>query len=195
MKFWIGAAAEIANMSVIWAQLYIDGKCYGVHPYIVPIRDKKTHRLLPGVLIGDCGPKNGCNNIDNGFMLFDNVRIPWENQLDRISGVDENGKFFSIVEGEEKRFGTQLGALSGGRFMIALNSSTMSLSGLAIAIRYTCVRRQFNNSPKDVENLLIEYPLTRRRMMPLLAQAVVYQSGNMEIARVWDANYKNILNP
>jgi hypothetical protein len=32
-------------------------------------------------------------------------------------------------------------------------------------------------------------------MMPLLAQAVIYQSGNMDIARVWDANYKNILNP
>jgi hypothetical protein len=32
-------------------------------------------------------------------MLFDNVRIPVENQLDRISGVDENGKFFSTVEG------------------------------------------------------------------------------------------------
>lgn len=86
-------------MSVIWAQLYVNGKCYGVHAYIVPIRDKKTHKLLPGVLIGDCGPKNGVNQIDNGFMLFDNVRIPWENQLDRISGVDQNGNFFSTVEG------------------------------------------------------------------------------------------------
>jgi acyl-CoA oxidase len=38
-------------------------------------------------LIGDCGPKNGNNQIDNGFMLFDHVRIPFENQLDRISGV------------------------------------------------------------------------------------------------------------
>jgi hypothetical protein len=31
--------------------------------------------------------------------------------------------------------------------------------------------------------------------MPLLAQAVIYQSGNMDITRVWDANHKNILNP
>ena len=61
MKFWIGAAANVANMAVIWAQLYIDGKCYGVHSYIVPIRDRRTHKLLPGVLIGDCGPKNGHN--------------------------------------------------------------------------------------------------------------------------------------
>lgn len=101
MKFWIGAAADLANMSVIWAQLFIDGVCYGVHSYIVPLRDRKTHKLLPGVLVGDCGPKNGNNQIDNGFILFDNVRIPFDNQLDRLSGVNENGKFFSIVEGGE----------------------------------------------------------------------------------------------
>ena len=39
MKFWIGAAANLANIAVIWAQLYIHGKSYGVHSYIVPIRD------------------------------------------------------------------------------------------------------------------------------------------------------------
>lgn len=61
MKFWIGAAGNIANMSVIWAQLYVDGKRYGPHAFIVPLRDRQTHKLLPGVLVGDCGPKNGCN--------------------------------------------------------------------------------------------------------------------------------------
>jgi acyl-CoA oxidase len=88
MKFWIGGAAHTANMAVIWAQLYIDGKKYGVHAYVVPIRDSQTHKLLPGVLIGDCGPKNGLNGIDNGFILLDKVPIPKMNQLDRISGVD-----------------------------------------------------------------------------------------------------------
>jgi len=91
MKFWIGGAAETANMSVVWAQLYINGKSHGVHAYVVPIRDPLTHKLLPGVLVGDCGPKSGLNGIDNGFLLFDKVRIPVGNQLDRISGVDEKG--------------------------------------------------------------------------------------------------------
>ena len=40
MKFWIGAAAQIANISVIWAQLVVDGKKYGPHPFVVPIRNK-----------------------------------------------------------------------------------------------------------------------------------------------------------
>lgn len=61
MKFWIGAAANVANMSVIWAQLIVDKKSYGPHAFIVPLRNPTTHKLLPGVLVGDCGPKNGLN--------------------------------------------------------------------------------------------------------------------------------------
>jgi acyl-CoA oxidase len=55
---------------------------------VVPLRDSKTHKLLPGVLVGDCGPKNGCNEIDNGFILLDQVRVPVHNLLDRISGIN-----------------------------------------------------------------------------------------------------------
>ncbi len=100
MKFWIGGAGSTANMAVIWAQLYIGDKCHGVHAYIVPIRDAQNHKLLPGVLIGDCGPKNGLNGIDNGFIILDKVRIPKLYQLDRISGVDDNGKFRTVVEND-----------------------------------------------------------------------------------------------
>jgi acyl-CoA oxidase len=98
MKFWIGASANLANMAVIFAQLYIDGKCYGVHAYLAPIRDMQTHETLPGVTIGDCGPKVGMNGVDNGFIIFDQYRIPFESQLSRLSGVDDNGKFFSTIE-------------------------------------------------------------------------------------------------
>jgi len=28
------------------------------------------------VTVGDCGHKNGVNNIDNGYIIFDRVRIP-----------------------------------------------------------------------------------------------------------------------
>lgn len=79
--------------------------------------------------------------------------------------------------------------------MIAMNAGVMAISALTIAIRYTCIRRQFNKSPGLTENLLIEYPLTKRRMMPLLAQAIVYEIGNFEILQEWDKNFKNILDP
>jgi len=68
IKFWIGGAAKTSNITILWAQLYIDGKRYGVHAIIVPLRDNKTHQVLPGITIGDCGPKFGLNAIDNGFI-------------------------------------------------------------------------------------------------------------------------------
>lgn len=81
----------MANMSAIWAQLIVDDKKYGPHPFIVPLRNNETHELLPGITIGECGHKNGCNNIDNGYILLDHVRIPKEYALDGISGINENG--------------------------------------------------------------------------------------------------------
>ena len=89
MKFWIGATAELANMSVVMAQLYIDEKCYGVHGFLVEIRDKNTHTVKPGVLIGDIGPKVGQDGIDNGWLIFNNIRIPYDNLLDRFSRIKE----------------------------------------------------------------------------------------------------------
>ena len=63
-------------MSVIWAQLNINNVNYGPHFFIVPLRDKLTHELFDGVTVGDCGPKNSLNIIDNGFISFKNYRIP-----------------------------------------------------------------------------------------------------------------------
>ena len=59
MKCWIGASAHLANMAVVWAQLYIKNKHYGVQPFLVPLRDKKDHTVLEGITIGDCGSKVG----------------------------------------------------------------------------------------------------------------------------------------
>ena len=148
MKFWIGGAANVATMTIVWAQLYIKGKCYGVHAYIVPLRDKDTRDLLPGVLIGDCGPKNGLNGVDNGFILFDKVRIPKDYQLNKISGVDMNGEFVTTEANDNKRFGLQLGALSGGRTILAFNSIALAINAITIAVRYTLQRKQFS-APKS----------------------------------------------
>ena len=46
---------------------------------------------MPGVIIGDCGAKNGLNGIDNGFLSFKNVRIPYDHMLDKYCSI-ESGK-------------------------------------------------------------------------------------------------------
>ena len=58
-KWWIGSLGKIANYAVVMAQLVIDGKAYGPHPFVAQIRDLKTHELLENVYAGDLGPKFG----------------------------------------------------------------------------------------------------------------------------------------
>jgi acyl-CoA oxidase len=75
-------------MCVVWAQLYIKNKCHGVHAVIVPLRDNLTQNVLPGITIGDCGPKFGLNGIDNGFIEFNKFRVPVGNLLNKVSGIN-----------------------------------------------------------------------------------------------------------
>lgn len=92
MKFWIGASAELATMNLCWAQLIIDGKNYGVHGFLVQIRDRRNHLLMPGIQVGDCGPKVGLDGIDNGWLLYKNVRVPYDALLNKFSWI-ENGQY------------------------------------------------------------------------------------------------------
>lgn len=47
------------------------------------------------------GPKAGLNGVDNGFIKFDNYRIPRENLLNKTGDVTPDGKYvtpFSVSE-------------------------------------------------------------------------------------------------
>ena len=79
------------------------------------------------------------------------MKISKDNLLDRISQIDENGNFKSIVKSDDKRFGLQMASLSGGRYMVAMNASNIALQSLTISLRYSCIRRQFSTSPKQLE--------------------------------------------
>ena len=69
----------MANHAVVQAKLIINGKDYGAHPFLVPLRSLKDHTPLPGVVIKDQGPKQGAVSMDNGYARFNNVHIPREN--------------------------------------------------------------------------------------------------------------------
>eukprot|EP01016_Furgasonia_blochmanni_P007195 TRINITY_DN12879_c0_g1_i2.p1 TRINITY_DN12879_c0_g1~~TRINITY_DN12879_c0_g1_i2.p1 ORF type:complete len:455 (-),score=109.14 TRINITY_DN12879_c0_g1_i2:320-1684(-) len=58
---------------------------------MVPIRDLKTQEKMPGVELGDIGPKLGQRSNDNGWLRLTNVRIPRENMLSRFMQVEKGG--------------------------------------------------------------------------------------------------------
>jgi acyl-CoA oxidase len=80
-KWWNGSLGRIANHCIVVAQLLLpkpsspdEYVSHGPHPFIVQVRDTKTHQPLDGVVIGDIGPKYGYVTMDNAYMLFDNFR-------------------------------------------------------------------------------------------------------------------------
>lgn len=168
-KEWIGNAAVHGQMMTVFAQLHTAGEQYGVHAFLVPVRDADG-QPAPGVRLKDCGHKMGLNGVDNGRIWFDQVRIPRENLLDRYASVSPQGEYSSPIASGGKRFFTMLGTLVAGRISVAACGLTASKSALAIATRYGAMRRQFGPAGKP-ESPILNYPTHQQRLMPRIATA------------------------
>ena len=167
-KEYIGNVAAHAKLATVFAQLHTRGEGYGVHAFVVPLRDEAGNPL-PGVTIGDSGRKLGLNGVDNGRLWFDQVQIPRENLLDRFAQVDADGTYHSEIASEGKRFFTMLSTLVAGRVAVPMGGLSAAKSGLSIALKYAYRRRQFGRSGEE-EMAIIGYPTHQQRLMPRLAK-------------------------
>jgi len=105
-------------------------------PFIVQLRDLKTFMPMPGMKLGDMGPKFGYNSKSNGWASFDNVRIPRDQLLQRFVSVDEEGTF--SIEGDTRIL---YAVMMNIRMQLIDHSGIVLAKALTIAIRYSCVRR------------------------------------------------------
>jgi acyl-CoA oxidase len=180
-KEWIGNAALHARMALVFAQLETLGERYGVHAFLVPIRDQHGAPLR-GVRIEDCGEKMGLNGVDNGRLWFDDVRVPRDALLDRFGQVAEDGTYTSPIPSSGKRFFTMLGTLVGGRVSVAGAALSAAKVGLAIAIGYGARRTQFPDA-QGRDKTLLEYLTHRRRLLPRLAAVFAFNFAQHELVR------------
>ncbi|OCT52348.1 Peroxisomal acyl-coenzyme A oxidase 1 [Cladophialophora carrionii] len=189
-KWWIGSLGKTANHAVVMAQLFIDGKNYGPHPFVVQIRDLKTHEPLPNVHVGDIGPKFGYNTMDNGFLLFKNVKIPHVNMLARFSGVDPQSNKYVRPSNPSLVYGT----LTYIRSNIVLQAGSTLARGVTIATRYCAVRRQFQD--RDVhepgENQVLNYTMVQIRLLPLLAATYALHFTGKSMINLYQENQKRM---
>ncbi|WP_203184737.1 acyl-CoA dehydrogenase family protein [Streptomyces pratensis] len=167
-KDYIGNAARHAELAVVFAQLEVGGKSEGVHAFVVPIR--AGAEVAPGVRIEDDGRKMGLNGVDNGRIRFDGVRVPREALLNRFADVTTEGVYESPIENPDRRFFTMLGTLVQGRVSVGGAGVNAAKVALAIATKYAVRRRQFAATPDAEEQLLLDYGLHQRRLLPLLAR-------------------------
>ncbi|GAA2298904.1 acyl-CoA dehydrogenase family protein [Streptomyces kunmingensis] len=167
-KDYIGNAARHAELAVVFAQLEVGGTSHGVHAFVVPVRI--DGEVAPGVRIEDDGRKMGLNGVDNGRIWFDGVRVPREALLDKFADVTPEGVYESAIENPDRRFFTMLGTLVQGRVSVGGGAINAAKVALAIATKYAERRRQFKADSDAQEQVLLDYGLHQRRLLPLLAR-------------------------
>ncbi len=179
-KDYIGGAAETARVAAVFAQLITQGEGHGVHCFVVPIRDDAGNDL-PGVTTSDCHYKGGLPGVDNGRIMFDQVRIPRDNLLNKYADVDADGTYTSPIKNPGRRFFTMLGTLIRGRVTVGGSAGAAARVALDIATRYALQRKQFEAPGADDEVLIMDYLVHQRRLFPLIAKSYALQFAQNEL--------------
>lgn len=163
-KWWPGGLGKTANYAVVMAQLYTQGRCHGPHPFIVQLRDEDTHRSLPGVILGEIGPRLGMNTNDNGFLRFTHHRIPRTHLLMKHSQVLEDGTYIKPAN-DKLAYGTMVFV----RVAICFDAYRQLQRATTIATRYSAIRRQSELVPGEPEPQILEYQTQQYKLLPLIA--------------------------
>ncbi|XP_059764212.1 peroxisomal acyl-coenzyme A oxidase 1 isoform X3 [Balaenoptera ricei] len=170
IKWWPGGLGKTSNHAIVLAQLITQGKCYGLHAFIVPIRELGTHKPLPGITVGDIGPKFGYDEMDNGYLKMDNYRLPRENMLMKHAQVKPDGTYVKPLS-NKLTYGTMVFIRS---FLVGESARCLS-KACTIAIRYSAVRHQSEITPGEPEPQILDYQTQQYKLFPLLATAYAFQ--------------------
>lgn len=175
-KWWIGAAAQTATHTIVFAKLVLNGQDLGTHNFIVQLRDENFD-LLPGIRVGDVGPKRGNDGIDNGWVQFDHVRIPRTQMLSKWSRVNERGEY---EKSELKQL--SYGALIQGRVLIARSCTESVKRAVTIAMRYCTVRDQHSMEGK----CLLDYTVQQERLIGAMCDAYAFHFATHELRLLFE---------
>jgi len=121
-------------------------------------------QALPGVTLGDIGPKIGSPSNDNGYCRFNRVRIPRNQMLMKYSKVSREG-VYSNPPHAKLSYGTMVVVRAG----LVVGAYSALAQACTIAIRYSAVRRQGNADSRGVETQILDYKMQQYRLFPLLA--------------------------
>lgn len=158
------------NFAIVVAQLYTQGKCHGVHQFLVQTRNSDTWEPMPGVLVGECGPKLGTKSYNNGYLKLDNVRIPRKNMLMRFAQVLEDG---SLIQAPSRvlAYNTMMHI----RTAILLDGVNCISKASVIATRYSAVRHQSPIDPNNGEPQIIDHRTQQYKLFPNIARSIVFK--------------------
>uniref|UniRef100_A0A2M4BGH0 Acyl-coenzyme A oxidase n=1 Tax=Anopheles marajoara TaxID=58244 RepID=A0A2M4BGH0_9DIPT len=181
-KWWPGGLAHTANYCVVMAQLFSKGKCHGIQPFIVQLRDEETHMPLKGITIGEIGNKLGMNGVNNGFLGFDQVRIPRKNMLMKNAKLLEDGTFVKPPS-QALTYGTMMFV----RVVICRDMAAYLSKAVTIAVRYSAVRRQSHINPDQAEVQVIDHLTQQYKLFPAIAKAIIFKLTSDNLWEMYNA--------
>ena len=137
MKWW-PTGMYACTHALVFAQLLIRGKSYGMHGFMVQLRDRDG-RVMPGVELGEIGPKLNDTSNNIGYCRFTRVRVPLDYMFSKYSKVTEGGEY---VAAPKKLSKFKYISMMVARVSIVAIAHDMLAQAVTIAIRYSAVRRQ-----------------------------------------------------
>jgi acyl-CoA oxidase len=124
--------------------------------------------------------------LDNGFLLFDHVKVPRENLLNRFGDVDANGNYISQIKNPNKRFGAMLAQLTMGRTGIVNHSANFLSLGLRVAIGFSYERRQFGITHEIQEVPVMTYQAQKLKIFPALSECIAYTIASQHLTKKYE---------
>ncbi|XP_050555124.1 probable peroxisomal acyl-coenzyme A oxidase 1 [Spodoptera frugiperda] len=179
-KWWPGSLAHTANYCVVMAHLYINGKSCGVQPFIVQLRDEETHQPLPGIKLGEIGAKLGFNTVNNGFLGFDQHRIPRNRMLMKNAQVLKDGTF-KRSPNSKLTYGTMVYV----RVVIVNGMANQLARAVTIAVRYSAVRRQSELKPDAGEPQILDYVTQQHKLFIGIASSHAFSLTAKWLTRMY----------
>lgn len=147
---------------------------------------------MPGIEVGDIGPKFGFNHKDNGYCIFNSVRIPRRQMLMRYVHVDSKGQL-NLLGNPKVLYSVMMFT----RLQLLQLSNMLLSKALTIGIRYGIVRTQFKNfrdpiTGKLIERSIIDYQTHLDRLCPLLAFNIAMVFGNQRVLASYNQMMSNV---
>ena len=81
--------------ALVFAQLIIGNENKGLHAFMVQLR-KSDGTLMPGVELGEVGPKLNFSSNNIGYCRFTNVRVPKDWLFSKYSKVAPDGTYVPV---------------------------------------------------------------------------------------------------
>ena len=184
LKFW-PTGMYACTHAMVFAQLIIDGSNKGLHGFMVQLR-QANGELMPGVELGEIGPKLNFASTNIGYCRFTRVRIPMDRMFSKYSTVTpETGEYIAAPRSLSKfRYISMMLA----RTSIVRIAYKMCAKATTIAIRYSAVRKQGFKSQatggggvvKKEEHAVLDYKMQQYRLFKSLAYSYCL---------LWNARY------